>query len=414
MALSLSRPKDITPPKTTEGTPPSSSLSLASQASQVRLDAVALLSATLEQWRDEHMILFQRQLGERGVQSTVTSEDLRIQLKGHLPNIDQINTVLHLKRRVDISIVPHSGGDSAIDVHHEASGETLSFPCELRVSIKEKELSATEMSMLKQCFQTTLATRANAFFNRLVADKDGDDSTPRPVFIVAADTDLTRVLWTSSEVVQGFRVLRGSAAQAALSEAPEFTRPNARHVEASDYVVLLSPYLKVTPQYRSETLDIFQKAYRSHLPLTSRASSLFLPQHENEKHFLDMIDILLSMESSAQAAKDPSATEYQRRVGADADTIKERARLKKEAQEEAAHRNTALRSEVRSSFAILLEDEALPQNVKNMVLNTQTSVFAALAKGRLELVMSSLDDAIARLPEGARQPLESLKGRLTQ
>jgi hypothetical protein len=360
------------------------------------------------------MILFQRQLEDRGVRVALTSNELHLELKGHLPNLDQINTALQLKRRVDLSIVPQPGGDSSIEIHHTASGEALSFPCEMRVTIKEKELSAIEMSMLKQSFQTTLATRANAFFDRLVSDRGGDENTSRPVFMVASDTDLLRVVWAPSEVSRGFRVLTGAAAQAAITEAPEFAKPNARDVAASDHVVVLYPYLKVTSQYRADTLEIFQKAYRSHLSLTSRASSLFLPQNEEERHLLSIIDTLLSMESSAQDAKDPSATEYQRRVGADADTIKERARLKKEGELAAAQKLAELRHEVRSSCGILLEDEALPQNLKNMVLNSQTSLFAALAKGRLELALSSLDEAIARLPEGARDPLEALKVRLSQ
>lgn len=320
-----------------------------------------------------------------------------------------IDAVLAIDRRVEVTFVPHREGSLQILVHHPESGETLSFPCEPKVTFHEKEISATEDGLLRQSFQTTLAARFNSFFERLIRDADGDPSTPRPVCMVTPDPDLARLVWTPAEVARGYRILRGEEAQTALSHAPDFKRPNARDVETSDFVIILIPHVKVTEDYRHRMTELAKVTYRSHLSPAARVSSLFGAKNEGEQHLVQIVDRLLGIEIGVQAAKDPAAIAYAKKVGADPEAIKERARKQREEGIEAAQKLQALREEIRAICNGVLEDPSILQRHQNLIINTQGSLLAAISKGRTERALECIEDALKEAPAEVQHPLNELK-----
>lgn len=181
MALQLARPKEITPPQSPDGNP-KHSLAGSQEETEPRLDAETLLASALEQWRDEHATLCQRQLEERGVSLQSAPPSLHLELSGHIPDLDKMDTALAMGRRVDVQFIPHRDGDATICVHHPESAEILSFPCCVEVTFREKVIGDAEAGLLRQAFQMSLAARVNTFFNRMVSEVNGDHTTPRPVF----------------------------------------------------------------------------------------------------------------------------------------------------------------------------------------------------------------------------------------
>lgn len=84
MALSLVRPKDIQPPESPDEAP-RLGLSISRQSGATKIDAATLLSTSLEHWRDEHAVLFKRQLEARGAPMTADPPPLQVELAAPPP-----------------------------------------------------------------------------------------------------------------------------------------------------------------------------------------------------------------------------------------------------------------------------------------------------------------------------------------
>lgn len=406
MALSLSKPKDVTPPPSSPtGDPHGGTLSLVQFSRTEVHDLPTILASTLEAWGAEHAILFQRQLEARGVHLAGPPE-VHLSMEGHIPDREILQRVLAIPRRVEISFVPKVNGPITVAAFHAESGETLRYSCDVEVSISEKELSDTELGIVRLSFQSTLVARLNAFMGRMVSNLGGDAHSPRPVAVVVADGDLARVRWRPAEVALGYRITRGDDANRLLAKTIDAMKPNARDVASADMVVEFLPYVKVDESSREILMDVARKLVRSHFSALSR---LVRRSSEDEQHVAAMVDTLVGMHLASQAAKDPSAHEYQKRVGADPDSIKERARLKRADEVSRASKLSEARTEVRSILGAYLQDDDLTQPQRNAVMQAQASILAALGKGNTSLALESLDFAAAVIPEHRREPLEKLR-----
>lgn len=407
MALSLSKPKDIIPPNSTGGSS-GATLSLTQSSRTVVRDLSTILASTLEVWGAENAVLFQRQLEARGV-ILEGPPVVHLGLEGHIPDRELLERVLALPRRIELSFVPKVNGAITLEAFHAESGETLHYPCDVEFSIGEKELSDTELGIIRHAFQATLVSRLNALVGRIASERGYDSEASRPVAILVADADLARVRWRPEEAALGYRITLGSDAARLLAKTADAMKPNAREVAHSEMVVEFLPHAKVSEASRAGLVLVSRRLIRAQFSALSR---LVRSSTEDESRVAEIVDMLVGMEIASQAAKDPSAHEYQKRVGADPDSIKERARLRREEDASRVSKLTELRAEVRSVLGVYLQDEELTQPQKNAVIQAQNSILASLGKGNTAFALESLEHTAEALPEHRRAPLEKLRATL--
>jgi hypothetical protein len=383
-----------------------------------------LLSVALSEWSTEHATLCERQFAQIGVDVRVGA-DLHCGLIGSIPDQERIESVLAMPRKAEVRFVGKREGPITITVEHGGSGAVLRFSCDLEISYQESEVTPTTLGLLKQSFQATLVAGVNrALARRIVRDSGYDEQVmlgsggfdqledERPVFSLVADSDLARALWQPEEVSQGFRILRGSQAAQALRDTPAFLRPNAAGVDTTDFIVQVFPFVKVNDHYRAALQELVRQTHNAMVSPSARVVGL-LTQSAYERDLLDAVDALVGMEIGAQAAKDASASAYQRRVGADPDAIKERARNHKALLAAQTAELDGLRAQLRTLCSSCQDDDALLPAQKNAVINAQASVLAALRRGNSQFAVEALQELIEKLPPQHAEGFEQFKVLMT-